>query len=104
MTASGRVDLVRNPCGEQADGRKLFGLGELGFEVNAIGDVVDQDDAAYCDEVARDQRCNRDVGDAYFAGRQSELKLVQRMRALFLAHAVEASDELRREDVGDVLA
>ena len=63
-----RVDLVRDAGGEQADGRELLGLGELGFELDAVGDVVDQDDAADGDEVAGDQRRDGDVGGADFAG------------------------------------
>ena len=62
MTASGRVDLVGNAGGEQADGAELVGLGQLRFKRYALGDVVDQDDAAHGDEVAREQRRNGDVG------------------------------------------
>ncbi len=60
-----RVDLVRDASGEQADGGELFRLGELCLELDAVGDVVDQDDAAHGDEVSGDQRGDGDVGDAH---------------------------------------
>ena len=77
-----RVDLVRDAGGEQADGGELFGLRELGFQLDAVGDVVDQDDAADDVEVAREQRRDGDVGDAGLAGGQGEAELVERVGAL----------------------
>ncbi len=99
-----RVDLVRDAGGEQADGGELLGLRELRLELHAVRDVVDQDDAADGDEVAREQRSDGDVGGAQLAGRQCEAELVERMRALLVAHAVESCDEVRREDGGELLA
>ena len=37
---------MRDTSSEQADGGELLGLCELGFELDAIGDVIDEDDAA----------------------------------------------------------
>ena len=63
-----RVDFVGDAGGEQADGTELVRLCELVFERDAFGDVVDQDDAAHDDEVAREQRRDGDVDSALFAG------------------------------------
>src|ERR1035441_1706648 len=41
-----RIDLVRHTRGQQADGGELLGLCELGFEFDALGDVVHDDEAA----------------------------------------------------------
>jgi len=38
---------MRHAGGEQADGTQLVGLRELGFKSHTLGDVVDEDDAAY---------------------------------------------------------
>ena len=84
--------------GQQADGAELVGLGELRFERDALGDVVDQDDAADGDEVAREQRRNGDVGGALFAGAGGEAELVEVMHALLVAEASKRLDELQRED------
>ncbi len=35
-----RVDFVGDAGGQQSDGRKFVGLRELGFQLNALGDVV----------------------------------------------------------------
>ena len=79
---------MRDSGCEQADRRELLRLRELGLELNAIGDVVDEDDAADGDEVSRDQRSNGDVGDADFAGGKRETELVERVRALLVANAL----------------
>ena len=92
------VDLVGDAGGEQADGAELVGLGELGFERDALGDVVDQNDAADGDEVAREQGRDGDVGGALFAGARGEAELVEMMDALLVAEAVERLDELGGED------
>jgi len=52
-----------NAGGQQSDGRELLRLGELRFQLDTIGDVVNQDDTADGDEVARDQGRDGDVGD-----------------------------------------
>ena len=72
MTASGRVDFVGHAGGEQADGAELVGLRELGFKRDALGDVVDQDDAAHGNKIAREQRRDGDVGGALLAGARGE--------------------------------
>jgi len=59
---------VRDAGSEQADGTELVSLGELGFKGDALGDVIDQDDAADGDEVAGEQGRDGDVGSAQFAG------------------------------------
>src|SRR6185312_2218199 len=41
-----RVDLVRNSSGKQTYGRELLGLRELRLHIDAVGDVVDDHDAA----------------------------------------------------------
>ncbi len=92
-----RVDLVGDAGGEQADGAELVGLGELRFKRDALGDVVDQDDAAHGNEVAREQRRDGDVGGALLAGARGEAELVEVMHALLVAEALDRLDELRRE-------
>jgi hypothetical protein len=54
--------------GQQADGAELVGLRELVFEADALGDVVDQDDAADRNEIPREQRRDGDVDRALLAG------------------------------------
>ncbi len=49
---------------QQADGAELVGLGQLGFQRDALGDVVHQNDAAHGDKIARKQRRDGDVGGA----------------------------------------
>ena len=89
---------MRHAGGEQADGAELVGLRKLSFERDALGDVVDQDDAADGDEVAREQRRDGDVGGAQLAGARGEPELVEMMHAGLIAEAVEGLDELRRKD------
>ena len=82
--------------GQQADGAELVGLGELGFQRDALGDVVHQDDAAHGDEIAREQGRDGDVGGALLAGAGGEAELVEVMHARLVAEAVQSLDELRR--------
>ena len=91
-----RVDFVGHAGGQQADGAELVGLRELSFERDALGDVVDQDDAADGDEVAREQRRDGDVGGALFAGAGGEAELVEMVHAGLVAEAVERIDRTRR--------
>ena len=93
------VDFMGHAGGEQADGAELVCLGELGFKRDALGDVVDQDDAAHGNEVAGEQRRNGDVGGAQLAGARGEAELVEVMDALLVAEAFERLDKLGREDV-----
>ena len=69
------------------------------FERDALGDVVDQDDAADGDEVAREQGRDGDVGGAQFAGAGGEAELVEVMHALLVAEAFQRLDEFGGEDV-----
>ncbi len=66
-----RIDFMGDSGGKQADGGELFRLAELGFKLHALGDVVDQDDAANRFEIARDQRRDGDVGGTCLACRAS---------------------------------
>ena len=98
------VDLVRHAGGQQADRAELVGLRQLVLERDALGDVVDQDDAADGDEVAREQRGDGDVGGALLAGAGGQRELVEVMHALLVAEAVHGFDELSGEDRTQVLA
>src|SRR5205823_5251118 len=60
-----RIHLMRYARSQQADGRQLLRLGQLSLQLNAVGDVVDQNDAAHSDEVTRDQRCDGDIGETF---------------------------------------
>ena len=71
------IDFVGDAGGEQADGGELLRLGELGFEFDAVGDVVDQNDAADGGEVAGDQRSDGDVGGALLAGAGLDAEFVE---------------------------
>src|SRR5665213_507072 len=97
----GGVDLMRDAGGEKTDGGKFFRLGELRFEVHAVGEVVDDDDAADSLEVAVEQRRDGDVGGAGFAGGGGETEFVDGAGALFGAQAVEAVEEVGGEDFGE---
>ena len=87
---------MRNARGQQADGTELVGLCELSFERDALGDVVDQDDAAHDDEVAREQRRDGDVDGALFAGLGGEVELVEMVHARFVAEAFDRSRRIRQ--------
>ena len=84
------VDLVRHAGGQQADGAEFVGLRELGFQRHALGDVVDQHDAAHGNEVAREQRRNGDVGGAQLAGARGQPELVEVVHALLVAETFHA--------------
>ena len=98
------VDLVGDAGGEQADGAELVGLGELRFQGDALGDVVDQDDAAHGNEVAREQRRNGDVGGAQLAGARGQAELVEVMHARLAAETFQRLNELQRKDGTKFLA
>ena len=85
MTAKRRVDFVRNARGQQPDGAELVGLRQLRLQRNALRDVVDENNAADGDEVARKQRGDRDVGGALFAGARGDAELVEMMHARIAA-------------------
>ena len=54
---------MRDSGSQQADRRELLRLSQLGLQLDAIRNVIDQNDAADGDEVARHQRRDRDIGD-----------------------------------------
>ena len=99
------VDLVGYSGGQEADRGELFRLGELGFELDAIGDVVDLDDAAYDVEVTGEEGGDGDVGGADFAGGEGEAELVEGLGAVgvdgFAANLAEAVEEVWWEDLGE---
>ena len=64
---------------EQTDGGELLSLRELRLHVDAIGDVVHDDDAPHRFEISRQQRGDCNVCDALFAVRQRETELIQRV-------------------------
>ncbi len=81
----------------------FFRLGKLGLELDAVGDVIDKDDAADSDEVSRDKRRDSDVGNADVSVWQDEAELVEGVGTVLFAHTVEAGDEVSRENRGDGL-
>src|SRR6266700_3133593 len=89
---------------EQADGTELVSLCQLGFEGHALGDVVDQNDAAHGYEVAREQRGDGDVGGTLLAGAGGQRELVEVMHARLVAETVERLDEFGRKHIADRLA
>ena len=102
-----RVDFVRHAGGKQPDRRELLGLSELSLQLDAVGDVVDQDDASDDIETTRQQRGDRDVGDSGLTGGKSEAKFVQVVRPacrLVAADGFKASHEVRRQNRSQRLA
>ena len=84
--------------GEQSDGAELVSLGELAFECDALGDVVDEDDAPDGDKVAGHEGRYGDVGGALFAGAGGEAELVEVVDAGLVAELVKGVHEFGRED------
>src|SRR5205807_875267 len=58
------VDLVRYAGGQQPDGCHFLRLRELRLELDALGNVIHDQDAADHAEIARQERSNGDVGNA----------------------------------------
>src|SRR5258708_7221771 len=98
-----RIHLMRDASSQQADGGELLRLSELSLQLNAVGDVIDQNDAAHSDEVTRDQRRDRDVGDTLVSVGQHQPELVEGVSPMLFAHAVEPGDKLWRQYRGDRL-
>ena len=95
---------MRHAGRQQADGAELVSLRQLSFQRDALGDVVDQNDAAHGNEIAREQGSDGDVGGALLAGAGGQGELVEVMHALLVAEAFQSLDELRREDGAKRLA
>ena len=51
-----RIDFVRHAGGQQADAAELVGLHQALFQLGAVGDIVEDDQAADLLLVLRDQR------------------------------------------------
>ena len=99
-----RVDFMRHARGHEADGRQFFGLRELGFELHAVSDVVEDDETADDVEAPRDQRRDGDVGDAIVTGTRLHAELVEVVDAGAGARAIELFDESGGEDVSQLAA
>ena len=64
-----RVDFMRDAGGQQSDGAEFVGLDQAALEFGAVGDVVEDDQAADACAVARDQGGSGDVeGDRVLSG------------------------------------
>src|SRR5439155_21409207 len=63
-------------------------LRKLRFQLDAVSDVIHNEDGADDAEIARQQRRDGDVGDAGVARRRSQAELVQIVNAGILPHAV----------------
>ena len=68
MTASGVLISWATPAASRPMELSLSAWASCDFERDALGDVVDQNDAAYGNEVAREQWRDGDVDGAQFAG------------------------------------
>src|SRR5271163_2967824 len=77
-----RIHFVRDTRRQQANGGQLLRLRELLLHIDGVGDVVDDDDAAYCMEVTIEQWSYRDVRCAGLAGRGWKPELVERTNTL----------------------
>ena len=58
------------------NGAELVSLGELSFKGDALGNVVDEDDATNGNEIAREQGSDGDVDSSLLAGAGGERELV----------------------------
>src|SRR5271157_2875799 len=83
-----RVDLMRDARRQQTNGRKLLRLGKLRLQLDPLGDIVHDDQAADDAEVFRDQRRYGDVGYPRVAGGSAQPEFVQVVNAWGLAHTV----------------
>ena len=90
-----RVDFVRDARRQQADRRQLLRLRQLRFQLDALGDVVHDDQPPDDAEVFADQRSDGDVGDARVTGCRAQPELVQVVDARCLAHPVILFQERR---------
>src|SRR5664280_205452 len=71
------VDLVRDSGCEQAYGGELLRLRELRFQLDPLGNIVHDDQAANDAEVFRDQRSDSDIGYTGVTGGRAQPELVQ---------------------------
>src|SRR5215469_12402045 len=95
------VDLVRNACGKETDRRELLRLRELRLHVDAVCDVIHNDDATDGLEVAVEQGSDGDIRSAKLGTWRWQPELVERRRSLLGANAIELGDEFDREDLGE---
>ena len=99
ITASGVFTSCATPAASNPIDDSLSAWRELDFEVDALGDVVHDHEAADDVEFAGDQRRHGDIHDARFAGRSCQPELVKIVNARLLPNAVELFDEGCREDL-----
>ena len=85
----GRIDFMRDACGQQANRRKLVSLGELRFQFYSLSDVVHDDQPADHVEFLRDQWRYGDVHGASLAGGGIQPELVQIVNAGILPNTIE---------------
>ena len=91
-------------CCQQSNGRHFFRLAQLRFEFNALGNVVNNDEAANHVELSGDQGCNGNIGGAGVAGGRMQAELVEVVNAGVLPHAVKLFHEQRRKNVAELFA
>ena len=96
MTASGVLISCATPAASRPMELSLSACASCVSSGDALGDVVDQDDAADGDEIAREQGSNGDVGGALFAGAGGEAELVEVVDARLVAEAFDARRRTRR--------
>src|SRR5208282_107868 len=94
-----RIHFVRHAGGQQSDGRKLVGLGELDFKFDPLRDVVHDYQPPYHVELAGYQRRHRNIHDARFAGGSRQPELIKIVDARILPNAVELLDEGGRKNL-----
>src|SRR5208282_3063820 len=80
------------------DRRKFVCLGELRLELDALGDIVHDNEPAYHLELARDQRRDGNIDGPHFAGWSLEAELVKVVNARVLPRAIELFNELDGEN------
>ena len=85
----------------QSDRRKLVRLRQLGLQFHAFRDVVDDDETADHAELARNQRCNRDVYPACFPSRSIQPELVEIVDSCILSFVVKLLDKSRRHNLAE---
>src|SRR3974390_674047 len=98
------VDLMRHTRRQQADGGKLLRLRKLRLQLDALGDVVHDDQPADDAEAAAHQRRDGDVGDTGFARGGAQPELVQVVNASAESHPAVLVEKRRREYVAQRLA
>ena len=84
---------MRDAGGEQSDRRKFVGLGELDLQFDSFRDVVHDHQPPHHAELPSDQRRDRNIHDARFAGGSSQPELVKIVDAGVLPNAVKLLGE-----------